>query len=438
MVTYGLPNLSYAVLTLPLALFVPSFYADDLALPLAGVGAAITISRLFDVITDPLIGVLSDLSHTRFGRRKPWVAAGAPLLMLSAWMIFAPSGEVSVAYLLGWSCLLFLAFTLVDLPYKAWGAELSTDYAERSRVTAWREGFGFLGHTLLFAMLMVMGVLGYEGGRDQLLAIALAIVLSLPPLLALALWTVPERPPEELSGEWLGGWQGLSLVFHNPAFLRMVGAVLFFVSGLMIQATLHRLVLTHVTQRPDLFAIMILIENIVTLATVPIWMWISDRIGKHRALTFAALWVGVFSLALPFVARGEGWSLVGLIVVRGSSFAPILFLSNSIAADVVDYDTLASGRQRTGLYFAVWTMTIKLSIALGVLLGTVLPAAFGFEPSDATHTVHAEFALLAVYGWVPGVMMTLGAPFLWNFPITQERQRELRYQIAARFLRKRH
>jgi Na+/melibiose symporter-like transporter len=133
---------------------------------------------------------------------------------------------------------------------------------------------------------------------------------------------------------------------------------------------------------------------------------------------------------LPFLGPGAGPWLVALIAIRGSSFASILFLANSIAADVVDQDLVLSGQQRTGLFFAVWGMVIKLSIAFGVLLGTALPAAFGFEPSAASNSEAARFALRAVYGWLPAALMALGAPFLWNFPLTRERQQELRAEIA--------
>jgi len=169
---------------------------------------------------------------------------------------------------------------------------------------------------------------------------------------------------------------------------------------------------------------------------VPLWIRISDRIGKHRALCLAALWAGCWSLLLPFHGQGDGWPLIGVLAIRGSSFASILFLANSIAADVVDHDTVTSGRQRTGLYFAIWAMTYKFSIALGVLFATVLPAYFGFEPAVAsTHTPSSEFALMAVYGWLPGVLMALGALFLWNFPIDQTQQRALRALITQRALR---
>ena len=435
MVIYGLPYMAYAVAALPLALFVPSYYADDMALPFAAVGIAIAASRILDVIIDPFIGIVSDSWNTRWGRRKPWIAAGAPLFMLSLWMIFAPPPGVTFEYLLGWTCLFFIAFTLVDLPYKAWGAELSTDYSERSRVTAWRESFGFAGQLVFVLVLMLLESFGQRESATQLRAIALTVILTLPPLLIVAFKTVPERPADTLAGEWPRGSAGLMLVARNPAFVRMMISVALFVSGLIIQATLHKIVLVHVTETPHLFATMLLLENIATIALVPLWIRISDRIGKHRALCLAALWAGLWSLLLPFHGQGEGWPLIGVLAIRGSSFASILFLANSIAADVVDHDTVTSGRQRTGLYFAIWGMTYKFTIALGVLLATVLPAYFGFEPADAsTHTPSSEFALMAVYGWLPGVLMALGALILWNFPIDQTRQRALRALITQRAL----
>lgn len=435
MVYYGLPNITHAVVIWLMALFIPSFYADDLALPLAGVGTVIAISRLLDVITDPLIGFLSDHSRTRWGRRKPWLAAGTPILMLSAWMVFVPGSDPSLAYLLGWTCLLFLAFTLVDLPYSAWGAELSTEYSERSRVTAWREGLGAAGQVLFLGILMAMGFLGYHESRNQLLAIAWIVIVTLPPFMLIMLKRVPEPVPEALSGESFKGWSGIQFVLQNRAFLRTACAILLFGSALVIQATLHKLVLTHVVGRPEIFAPMILAEHLGALIMLPFWMWLSDRIEKHRAVTLAGLWVGVWSLAFPLVGEGDVGLYVCLIILRGSCFTSIFFLSNSIAADVVDHDTVASGQQRTGLYFAVWGMAIKLSVALGVLLGTWLPATFGFNPSAPQHTDSALFFLMAVYGWLPFIIMVLAIPLLWNFPITRDRQRMLRVQIEARRIR---
>jgi GPH family glycoside/pentoside/hexuronide:cation symporter len=429
---YALPSLVTSVAALPMALFVPAFYADELMLPLAAVGLAIAASRLLDVVTDPLIGGLSDRLHSRWGRRKPWMLLGTPLFILSVWQVFVPGEGADVAHLLIWSALLYLGFTMIDLPHKAWGAELSTDYDQRSRVTSVREALSTAGQVGLLAFLVVLGTRGLNAGAEQLRGMAWVIAIGLPVLVALTALRVPEGRPERFDHPRLGFWGGLGIVARNPAFGRMIGCVVLFVSGIAIQGTLHRLVLADVMGDVSVFAWMIFLENLATLAAVPLWLWLSLRIGKHRALIAAALWLAVLSLPLALLREGDTTLLIALIAIRGSSFASILFLANSIAADVIDVDTLESGEQRSGLYFAAWGMTTKLSLALGVLLGTVLPASLGYDPAAALTPPEVQASLMLIYGAVPAVMMAAGVLFLRRFPITRERHAEVRAALDAR------
>lgn len=432
LVAYALPSLVSSVATLPLVLFVPAFYADDLGVPLATVGLALAASRLLDVVTDPLIGVASDRLRLGWGRRKPWIVLGTPVLAVALWQLFVPGDTAGPAGLLGWSALLYLGFTMIDLPHKAWGAELSPDYDERSRITSWREGLSTGGQVALLAALVVGGARGASDAAGQLRGIALGVVLALPLLVAAAVLLVPEGPREGFRHERRSLGAGLRLVAENPAFRRMIGCVLFFVSGIAIQGTLHRLVLADVMADEGRFPLMLLVENAATLAAVPVWLRISMRMGKHRALAAAALWLAVFSLPLVFLRPGDTTLLIVLLAIRGSSFASLLFLANSIAADVIDLDTLASGEQRAGLYFAVWGMVTKLSLALGVLLGTGLPAAFGYDPGQAVVTPPVQARLMAIYGAVPALLMGVGALFLRGFPVTRERHAEVRAELARR------
>jgi GPH family glycoside/pentoside/hexuronide:cation symporter len=431
LIAYSAPSLVTSVAALPMALFIPAFYSGDLGVPLASVGVAIALSRLLDVVTDPLIGSLSDRLRIPGGRRKPWMILGAPLFLFSLWKIFVPGPEVTAAYLLFWSAVLYLGFTLIDLPHKAWGAEISTDYDERTRITSWREAIATAGQVALLAGLVWLVANGVEAAASQLRLIALIVVIILPVLLGFCVFFVPERPPEIYVHAKRSVWAGLGIVARNPAFLRMIGCVLLFVSGVAVQGTLHRLVLADVMLDENRFPLMILLENLGTLAAVPIWLALSVRLGKHRALMAAALWLAVWSLPLIFMRAGEvNWMTV-VIVIRGSSFASILFIANSIAADVIDVDTLESGEQRSGLFFAVWGMAIKLSLALGVVLATVLPSLAGYSPSDSPPTPIIQGRLMMIYGALPAVLMAFGALFLFRFPITKARHDEVRAELDA-------
>ena len=101
------------------------------------------------------------------------------------------------------------------------------------------------------------------------------------------------------------------------------------------------------------------------------------------------------------------------------------------AADVIDVDTLESGEQRSGLFFAVWGMAIKLSLALGVVLATVLPSLAGYSPSEAAIPLQIQSRLMLIYGVLPALLMALGALFLFRFPITKARHDEVRSELDA-------
>jgi GPH family glycoside/pentoside/hexuronide:cation symporter len=124
-IVYALPFLAHALAMTPLITFIPAFYSGEHGLPLALVGAIIFGARLLDIVVEPTVGILSDRTRTPWGRRKPWIVAGLPLLMLGCWMVFAPPVKVDAAYAALWITVTFIAFNVLDTPYKAWGAELS-------------------------------------------------------------------------------------------------------------------------------------------------------------------------------------------------------------------------------------------------------------------------------------------------------------------------
>ena len=129
-----MPEYAVYLASIPVGLYLPLVYSKDLGLSLTEIGLVLMLARISDVITDPLIGALSDRTKSRFGKRKPWIAAGTVLMMLSAFQLFNPEAlnqmPITKWYLLGWSILLWLGWTMVNIPYYAWGAELSDDYYE--------------------------------------------------------------------------------------------------------------------------------------------------------------------------------------------------------------------------------------------------------------------------------------------------------------------
>ena len=141
---YGLSDMPLSVANVPLAAYIPNYYGADLGVSLAAIGSVWLFARLFDAITDPLIGYLGDKTDTRWGRRRVWMLGSIPFLMLSVYKIFFPSLDVDAGYLLFWLVVFWLGWTMLFIPYYAWAAELSPDYNERTTIAAWRMFLGMM------------------------------------------------------------------------------------------------------------------------------------------------------------------------------------------------------------------------------------------------------------------------------------------------------
>ena len=433
---YGLPFLVHQVALTPLVTFVPALYSSpEHGLPMAMVGTILLVSRISDAITDPIVGGLSDRTRSRFGRRKPWILAGLPLLMLSVMMVFAPPGKVTPLYATIWLSLIFLAFTLVDLPYKAWGADLSRDYHGRNRIASWREGFGMVSGILALVIILVATRVVNMSTADTMFWMGALFAGAMPFLFGAALWKVPEPPvTQEVadSDTHLSWREGLAAIWSNKPYLRLMSAMLFLIAGAIIGASLHLIVMERVFNIRPWFAFILLGEGILGLLSVPIWMRLARRYGKHRAMAIATAWLALCCLPIPLLGPGDGYLYATLIIIRGLQGGAGSILIPSMVADTVDVDTVRTGKSRAGTYYA-WAGAVgKLAIGAGAFVGTALPAAFGFENANLTNSASAQFALLATYAWVPMVIMAAATPFFWFYPLTEARQQELRLEIDAR------
>lgn len=431
---YALPSLPYSLAYMPVVNFIPSFYSNDLGVSLAVVGFAIFATRLFDIVTDPMIGLLSDRSRGRYGRRKPFIAVGIPLLMVAVWMLFVPRGEPGGTYLFIWFFILYFAYTLIDIPYRSWGAELSKDYDDRSRVKAWRGAFEMAGTLTALTIAMITESLGYTGTAYTMLALAVIFVVFQPLSFAVTLKQLPEPPPERSEAE-VYSWRERVMVFaRNVPMIQLSVGFTALMMSLVIAASLNLIFMTEVIGAPEKFPLALFIQNIIGIASVPLWLKLAGRVGKH--LAFAATVPLIIAICASFFFLGEGDVIpaVILIALEGVGLGAWFFLAPAMLADVVDLDEAQTGEERTGLYFSVFGMINKAGVALGVLVGTSLPPLFGFEPSDPVHTEEALLGFRAVFAFAGAPLALLALLMFWNYPVTREVQRSLRASIDAKRL----
>jgi glycoside/pentoside/hexuronide:cation symporter, GPH family len=431
---YALPSLPYSLAYMPVVNFIPSFYSTELGVSLAVVGFAIFGTRLFDIATDPLIGVLSDRSRSRFGRRKSFIALGIPLLMVAVWMLFVPGEAASGTYLFVWFFVLYFAYTLIDIPYRSWGAELSKDYDDRSRIKAWRGGFEMAGTLTALTVAMMLELLGYSGTAMTMFALAVLFVIFQPLSFGLTLWRLPEPPPERSESEVFTWKERLQVFAGNRAMIRLSVGFTALLMALVIAASLNLIFMTQVIGRPEAFATALFIQNIIGIASIPLWLKIAERYGKHRAFAFTVPVIIVILASFFLLDEGDVVAAVILIALEGVGLGAWFFLAPAMLADVVDVDESQTGEERTGLYFSVFGMINKAGVALGVLVGTSLPALFGFQPSDPMHSEEALLGFRLVFSFAGVPLALIALLMFWNYPVTRAVQRELRERIDAKRL----
>ena len=425
---YAGPAIALAALTLPLYSFIPVFYAERLGLSLASLGLALFAVRLFDAVNDPLIGWLTDRIRSGFGRRRFWFALSVPFVMLGVWNLFWPPEDATVWHVAGWTLVLSIGYSFAILPYTSWGAELETSYDGRARVAGWREGFTLVGTLVAIAVPFTIGWGPDVESFHGFALLAVIIVIALPLLAALTLLMVPE--PKEHSRTRVSFTEGWRFLAQNAPFKRLLLA--FFLNGFgnSIAATLF---LLYCAQRLDLEELrgpLILLYFFAGIIGVPFWTWLAGKIGKHRTWCTAIIFAMVVFAPAPFLPEGRAWAFGAVCLLSGLALGADLTQPAAMQADVIDVDTAASGEQRSGVYFALWSLATKMSLALTAI--TVLPLLewFGFNAGDAAQSTAIGITLLGyIYGWGPILLKIPALVLIWNFPLTEEDVKGLRKRI---------
>ncbi|MEM7218507.1 MAG: MFS transporter [Pseudomonadota bacterium] len=428
---YGLSELPISLSLFPVLVFIPKFYTSDLGVNLAFAANVILAVRILDVLTDPLAGILCDRTQTRWGRRKPWLVAATPLMMLSIYMLFLPPEGAGAAHLFGWMVTLSIATTMMLIPYYAWAAELSPDYNERSRITGFRSMMGAIG-SLIAQLVPAIALVAFGlGGSEAVLTIVGVTMLILMPICVfLTVWKVPETG--EVSEQQTPFWRGLKLMGENRPFLQLILAFGVASTALSMTTPLYLFFITFVLGAEEKAIFMLTFFYLTNVSAVPFWVWLSRKIGKHRAYVGS---FGLIAIAHPFyllLGPGDFWWMLPITITTGFAAGGFAALPNSMKADVIDLDTLKSGENRAGLFFSTWSFTAKLAASLGAWLALMGLSWFGFDSSPTgSNDADQLFGLRFLFALAPSVFYLGACALIWSYPITAERHAAMRAELAA-------
>ncbi len=401
---YGLFGMPLAMAALPLYVHLPKFYGDHLGVPLAALGVLLLVLRLADGVLDPMLGAWSD----RAPSRKRLIGLAVPLLAIGMAALFAPQvdGHGPLLVWLGVAlAVVYFAFSLATINHSAWGAELSFDAVERTRITAVREGLALVGVVVASVAPALMGGDGGEAIGLPRFAFGYALFLLLCAAVSLGVAPAVERSPD------IGRFRfaDMAAPLADPTFRRLLAV--FMANGIAsaIPATLVLFYIADVLQAEARQGLFLALYFIAGAAGMPLWVKLSARIGKVRAWGVAMIVAIAAFVWAAFLGEGDAAAFAVICALSGLTLGADLALPPSLLADVIGRD----GRMHaTGTYFGLWTLATKLNLALAAGIALPLLAYFGYAPGSRDPA--AVHALALVYAAAP-CLLKLGAVMALHF-----------------------
>ncbi len=424
-IAYSAPAFALAVIGIPVYVYIPKFYTDVVGINVTLLGYILFSVRIFDAVTDPVLGYLSDRTVTRYGRRRPYIGIGSILIASAMLLLFNPPHADPAMENIWFGVFiytLFLFWTVVTVPYESLGPEITFDYHERTALFGMRDGF-FIAGTLAAAGApgIVAWLFGLpdtqDGQREKFFWIS---ILYTPLLIGTAWWCVlaiRERG-RHIGQSDLHMISGLRQVVRNRPFMVLLLAYTISAIGNNLPATLILFYVQYVLQSElaDFFLFLYFASGILFL---PGWIFMSRRTGKKAAwVASLAVNSGAF-LGVFFLGPGDARIYGLLVFLSGIGFGATLALPSAIQADVIDYDELLTGERREGQYIGWWSIAKKLAAALGIGAGLSILGMVGYTP-NAVQSPEVLTALRVLYALVPSVFNIAGLSIALAYPISDK------------------
>lgn len=446
---YGSGMIGYALLIQGYMQFYNPIFNDTLGLDPVLIGWVIAICRLWDAVTDPFMGNVTDNTRSRFGRRRPWIALGALLCAVSFIAVWwFPAGQ-SQNFYFGWllvsSLIFYVAFTIYSVPYIALGMELSPDYHERGSVMAIRtvlQQVGFFAISSLYWLTSLDCFADRAEGMkwNSLWVGALIFVVIMVP-------AVFSKEHPSLIGAKSNDrkktslWHSVKETLSCWPFLNLALMTVVSLLGLMMVGSLgYYVTIYHMFDgdKGDASGKLMTIVNytipISTVLAVPLLQKLSTFWGKRSTMIFA------FSVALvgtllkwPFYTPDNPYlSIIPSILLGIGSAAAYVFI-NAMIPEAVDADELKTGERREGMFSAVYSWTFKIGAAVALLMAGYVLAGTGFDVNlEGAQSESTIFWMRICFTWIPAVSLAGAIVLAFLYPITETKAYEIKEELEAR------
>lgn len=416
---FGVCDLGGNLFFTVIGFFLLFFLTDVTGLDPRLAGTALMIGRLWDALTDPAVGFWSDRTRSKMGRRRPFMLYGSFFLFASMTLMFTNPGIESQIGLFFWAtgayCLLNLAITIVNIPYAALLPELTDDFDQRTVLTGYRMSFAVVG-TFIGAGLVnpIIGMFTNQNTGWTAMGAFMGALMLVTALLTVIFIREPEHKDAPKKIKLFSSYAS---ALRMKAYLLALFPWIFHITGVTIIQGALLYYFRYIYKQENMFQIALIILLTSTILFIPIWVYISKKIGKKLSYN-----IGMFIFAavvLIFFIFGHNAGVIFAFVVMaiaGTGFATHYVMPHAILPDVVAYDFAENHLHREGIFYGIWTFGSKLGQSFAIGLSGWILGAFGYK-ALVEQTDMSKLGIRLLCGPIPAFFFLAGVLVLSFYPI---------------------
>jgi Na+/melibiose symporter-like transporter len=414
-------------------IYMPAYFAATLGVSLVSVAAIFTACRTIDIPLGPAIGAVMDRTRSRFGRYRPWVMFGGPLLAVGMAMLITADATTDVWYLAVWLFAIYVGMTILSLAHSAWAASLARSYEDRARLFGITMCVGAAGALAMLVIPVVMGRLGYSetaGMRALFWTIAGSGLLTVTLVSAL----IPERVSAEAHERHQVRLRDYLTLVAQPSVARLFAAYFLFI---LAPSWASAMSLFFVRDRLGLtlgdVSFLLMFSAAAGIVGAQAGGWLAARIGKHRAAMVMAMLEIAGMSALLLVPHGNVFAAMPSYAINGFTNIGLAAVVRAMVADVADQVRLETGREHSGVLFSFITFAQQIGSAITIGIAFPLLAWVGYDPKLGAGNSAAALSGLA-YTYIAGpVLFPLACILLlMGYELTAEQVAQNRRLLDAR------
>jgi len=438
-INFGAGALGMAVILNTMGGILAPFMTNFLGISAGAAATLLLASKLYDMVTDPLLGVLSDRTTTRWGRRRPFLMLGGVIGALGFALVFNPPAlgnqDLLIAYVLGALLITYTGYTVFNIPYLAMPSEMTRSYHERTTLMSHRVVFINIGALVAASSFAMVQWLGDDRAAHGTMGWTFAALILLGSAYCF-FGTAAARQTSPKGHAWPVGAQ-IRTAFNNKPLALLLGAKFCQLLGLSASGAMGVYFKVGILGLSyQLTTVYLFTSILVILAFIPVWNMAARRHGKRLIYMAASAGYALVTLTWLLATADDPLSWIFIRAVLLGAFASgILVMGPALLPDAVEYDYLKTGMRREGTLSSFYATVEKLAFAIGPALTLCFLSGFGYqEGTEGMQIEQPQSAIIAIYigaGLTPAALYGLSLAFLWKYDLSEDRLKALRSRGKA-------